>query len=172
MTASSMASRSGGDGRVSGAAGNRPAAVRGERRDRTFSGATFNEAVDETLTESMDRFAMPTDLFRDRFIGVLSHDLRTPLGAVTTGAALLAVSDDNPQRRSRVVTRIMNSAQRMERMIGDLLDLRRAWFGGAIPIKRGPANLQQVCEEAVLEIRAGHPEAVLRLNTSGNLRGE
>jgi signal transduction histidine kinase len=50
----------------------------------------FNEAIDEALTESMDRFAVQTDLFREQFIGVLSHDLRTPLAAVTFGAALLS----------------------------------------------------------------------------------
>src|SRR6476659_457733 len=83
----------------------------------------FNEAVDESLTESMDRFALHTDRFRDQFVGVISHDLRTPLGAVMAGAALLAVPEDNPERRGRVVTRILTSAQRMERMIGDLLDL-------------------------------------------------
>ena len=79
----------------------------------------FNEAVDEALTESVQRFAVQTDLFRDQFIGILSHDLRAPLGAVTFGAALLAVPEDNPQRRGRVVTGILTSAQRMERMIGD-----------------------------------------------------
>jgi signal transduction histidine kinase len=132
----------------------------------------FNEAIDEAMTVSMDRFAVQTDLFRDQFIGVLSHDLRTPLGAVTTGAALLAVPEDNPERRARVVTRIMNSAQRMERMIGDLLDLTRTRLGGSLPLKRQPADLQQVCEEAMMEIRAGQPEAVLRLQVSGDLRGE
>jgi hypothetical protein len=40
----------------------------------------FNEAIDEALTESMDRFAVQTDQFRDQFIGILSHDLRTPSG--------------------------------------------------------------------------------------------
>jgi len=58
----------------------------------------FNEAIDESLTASMDRFAAQTDKFRDQFIGVLSHDLRTPLGAITAGAALLALPEDNPQR--------------------------------------------------------------------------
>lgn len=132
----------------------------------------FNEAIDEALTESMDRFAVQTDLFRDQFIGVLSHDLRTPLGAITAGAALLAVPEDNPQRRSRVVERVMNSAQRMERMIGDLLDLTRARLGGSIPLKRRPADLQQVCEEAIIEIRAGQPDALLHWHASGDLRGE
>jgi signal transduction histidine kinase len=132
----------------------------------------FNEAIDEALTESMDRFAIQTDLFRDQFIGVLSHDLRTPLGAITAGAALLGAPEDNPQRRRRVVGRIMNSAQRMERMIGDLLDLTRARLGGSIPLTRLPIDLQEVCEEAMIEVRAGQPDAVLRWQASGDLRGE
>jgi signal transduction histidine kinase len=132
----------------------------------------FNEAIDEAMTESMDRFAVQTDLFRDQFIGVLGHDLRTPLGAVMAGASLLAAPDDNPQRRGRVVARIMNSAQRMERMIGDLLDLTRVRLGGSMPLNRRSTDLRQVCEEALVEIRAGRPEAVLRFQAEGDLRGE
>jgi signal transduction histidine kinase len=132
----------------------------------------FNEAIDESLTASMDRFAVQTEKFRDQFIGVLSHDLRTPLGAITAGAALLALPDDNPQRRSWVVTRIMNSAQRMERMVGDLLDVTRARLGGAIPLKRRPVDLQQVCEEAIVEISVRQPDAVVNLDVSGDLQGE
>ena len=121
----------------------------------------FNEAVDESLTESMDRFALHTDRFRDQFVGVISHDLRTPLGAVMAGAALLAVPEDNPERRGRVVTRILTSAQRMERMIGDLLDLTRAKLGGSMPLDRRPMDMQQLCEDAITEIRTGHPEALI-----------
>ena len=132
----------------------------------------FNEAIDESLTESMDRFARQTDLFRDQFIGVLGHDLRTPLGAVTAGAALLALPEDNPERRGRVVTRILNSAQRMERMIGDLLDMTRARLGGSIPLTRRRTNLQQVCEEAIIEIRAAQPDAAVRLHARGDLHGK
>jgi signal transduction histidine kinase len=132
----------------------------------------FNEAIDETLTESMDRFAIQTDQFRDQFIGVLSHDLRTPLGAITAGAALLALPEDNPPRRSSVVARIMNSAQRMERMIGDLLDVTRARLGGSMPLQRRLVDLQQVCEEAMIEIRTGQSNAVVQLQAEGDLRGE
>jgi signal transduction histidine kinase len=131
----------------------------------------FNEAVDEALTESMDRFAVQTDRFRDQFIGVLSHDLRKPLGVVTTGAALLALPEDNPPRRRLVVMRILNSAHRMERMIGDLLDLTRIRLGGTISLTRRRADLRELCEEAILESGATRPEAVLRLQTSGNVVG-
>jgi signal transduction histidine kinase len=132
----------------------------------------FNEAIDEALTASMDRFAVQTDQFRDQFIGVLSHDLRTPLGAITSGAAILAFPEDNPQRRSWVVTRIVNSAQRMERLVSDLLDVTRARLGGSIPLKRRPVDIRQVCEEAIVEIRVSQPHAVIRLEASGDLRGE
>jgi signal transduction histidine kinase len=132
----------------------------------------FNEAIDETMTESMDRFARETDRFRDQFIGIVSHDLRTPLGAITSGAALLAIPEDSPERRLRVVARILNSAQRMERMIADLLDLANARLGGSLPLKRQLTNLDQVCDEAMIEIRAAHPAASVRSHMSGDLRGQ
>ena len=131
----------------------------------------FNEAVDEALTESADRFAVQTDLFRDQFIGILSHDLRAPLGAVTFGAALLAVPEDNPQRRGRVVTGILTSAQRMERMIGDLLDLARARLGGKLPLQRRRVDLQELCEAVALESGTASPDTELRVITSGDLVG-
>jgi signal transduction histidine kinase len=132
----------------------------------------FNEAIDEAMTESMSRFADQADLFRDQFIGILSHDLRTPLGAVTAGATLLAAPEDNAERRGRVASRIMNSAQRMERMIGDLLDLTRTRLGGSMPLRRQPISLRKVCEIAIAEIRAGDPDAAVRLLVAENLRGE
>jgi signal transduction histidine kinase len=132
----------------------------------------FNESVDEALTASMTRFAEQTDLLRDRFIGILSHDLRNPLGAITTGAALLALPEDNPERRARVAATITSSAQRMERLIGDLLDLTQAKLGGAIPLIRRPTDLRQVCNDVITETRARHQDAVLRLETTGSLIGE
>jgi signal transduction histidine kinase len=80
--------------------------------------------------------------------------------------------EDNAQRRSSVVTRIMTSAQRMERMIADLLDVTCARLGGTMSIQRRAADLQQVCEEAMIELRAGQTEAVVRLQADGDLRGE
>jgi signal transduction histidine kinase len=132
----------------------------------------FNESIDEALTESLNRYAARTDAFRDQFVGILSHDLRNPLGAITTGAALLAVPEDNPQRRARVAARILNSSQRMGRMIGDLLDLTQTRLGGTIPLKRVRTDLVQVCEDVMLETRAAHPDVHLRLEKSGVLIGD
>ena len=132
----------------------------------------FNEAIDEVLTESITVHAAETDLYRDQFIGVLSHDLRNPLSAITAGAALLAASADADQRQARVAARILNSAQRMERMIGDLLDLTRTRLGGEIPLNRMLTDLEQVCHEVVLEMQASHTDAIVRCSASGNVTGE
>lgn len=145
-----------------------------ERSGQTdFKGVTrFNEAIDEVLTESMTRYAAKTDLYRDQFIGILGHDLRSPLSAITAGAALLAASANDDHRQARVAARILNSAQRMGRMIGDLLDLTRTRLGGTIPLKRVPLDLQQLCDEVVLEVQAAHPDVVVHFGVSGNVTGE
>jgi signal transduction histidine kinase len=85
---------------------------------------------------------------------------------------LLALPDDNPQRRSRVTARMMNSVGRMERMIGDLLDLTRARMGGSLALTRQPTDLRRVCDEVLLEIAASHPEATMQFDVSGDVRGE
>jgi signal transduction histidine kinase len=56
-------------------------------------------------------------------------------------------------------------------MVGDLLDLTRAKLGGSIPIAPGPMEIQGMCEEVLTEVRAGHPDAIIRLQASGDLRG-
>jgi signal transduction histidine kinase len=132
----------------------------------------FNEAVDEALTESATRFSARTDFFRDQFIAILSHDLRTPLAAITLVAGGLRVSEDNPQRRGRVAATILSSSERMERLIGDLLDLTRARLGGAFPLTTGRTDLREVCEGVIAEHRTAHPEAVLRSDMRGNLAGD
>jgi signal transduction histidine kinase len=133
--------------------------------------ARFNEAIDEVVTESMTRYAAKTELYRDQFIGILSHDLRSPLSAITAGGALLAASVHDP-RQARVAARILNSAQRMERMIADLLDLTRTRLGGAIPLNPVRTDLRQLCEEVLLEVQAAHPAAVVHFTSSDNVTGE
>lgn len=132
----------------------------------------FNEAIDEALGASMVRFSRRMDLYRDEFIGILSHDLRTPLSAIITGASLLAMSTDVDPQRAKVASRMLTSSQRMLRMVTDLLDLTHTRLGKGIPITRAPTDLQQVCEEAVSELKAVYPAADLRYEPDGDLHGE
>jgi signal transduction histidine kinase len=132
----------------------------------------FNEAMDETLAASVRRFSDQVDLYKNQFVGVLSHDLRAPLSAITAGAALLTQTGDVEAQRVRVASRILSSAQRMTRMIADLLDLTRTRLGAGIPIARRPMDLHAICEDVALELKAFHPDAELHCSTEGDLSGE
>jgi signal transduction histidine kinase len=132
----------------------------------------FNEAIDEALTESMTRDSAKTDRHRDQFVGMVSHDLRSPLGAITAGAALLAASADADARQAGIAGRILNSARRMERMIADLLDVTRTRLGGTIPLTRVRTDLRKVCEEVVLELQSFHTGAVVHFASHGDVTGE
>lgn len=51
--------------------------------------ARFNEALDQALAESVERYSSEVSKSRDMFLAVLGHDLRGPLTAVRMGADLL-----------------------------------------------------------------------------------
>ena len=44
----------------------------------------FNEAIDQAIAESVSRFSQAVAGTQERFLAILSHDLRTPLGAIIT----------------------------------------------------------------------------------------
>jgi len=132
----------------------------------------FNEAMDEALGASVTRFSEQLDVVKNQFIGILGHDLRTPLSAIIWGAALLTRTGDIEAQRVRVASRILTSAQRMTRMIADLLDLTRTRLGGGIPIVRKPADLEGICKDVTLELNVSHPNAEFHCTNEGDLRGE
>jgi signal transduction histidine kinase len=72
---------------------------------------------------------------REEALAVVAHDLRNPLHAVTVGVGMLLPRIVEPALR-RPVERIQRSAQRMERLLQDLLDIH-AIEGGRFTVTRG-----------------------------------
>lgn len=115
--------------------------------------------------------------FKDRMIGILGHDLRTPLTAIRASAALLAKEDGASEAELRAMVKrltgvIDRSAERMSRMIGDVLDFTRARIGGGIQIVRRRTDLGAVTLGVVEELRAIDPAREIRFESRGSLVGE
>jgi len=108
---------------------------------------------------------------KDTNIGILAHDLRNPLAAIVTGAALLARLPASPEKAHRVVERINRSALRMTILIRDILDYTRGRLGGGIPLNRQPTDLAALSHAVADEIRAGYPTARIEVETAGALTG-
>jgi PAS domain S-box-containing protein len=110
--------------------------------------------------------------FRERFIGMLGHDLRTPLGAISfTARSLLAQEEPRADGSLHALERIVQSADRMERMIRDLLDFARSRQRGGFPVKLAPGDLATICAQILDEIKLTHPARVVDLHCRGNARG-
>ncbi|WP_395852747.1 PAS domain-containing protein [Cystobacter fuscus] len=108
--------------------------------------------------------------FRERFIGILGHDLRSPLHAIALSARELG-RRGVPVLHQRLLQRIETSAARMGNMISDILDLTRARLAGRIPLHLSVTGLPQVCQQVVEEMMAVHPERTLLLDIEGACEG-
>ena len=102
----------------------------------------------------------------EMFTAVLGHDLRNPLAAVLNGAELLLLMSADT-KVAAVATRIRSSAQRMEKMVSQLLDVARIRAGGvALEVSRG--NYQHLCQRIADELKqAGHAMPV-QITCDGN----
>jgi signal transduction histidine kinase len=93
--------------------------------------------------------------FSEMFMGIVSHDLRNPVNAISLGAeVVLASSTDDRQRR--IASRIVTSTQRMARMIEQLQDLTRIRLGEGLAIQRTSANLEVLARQIAEETEAAH----------------
>jgi signal transduction histidine kinase len=94
---------------------------------------------------------------RERFIGVLGHDLRNPLSAIATSSIVLGrIAQDDAVRD--IAQRIDRSVRRMSGLINDLLDLTRGRLGGGLTVERRLVDdLDQAFTAVVEELRDSRP---------------
>jgi signal transduction histidine kinase len=122
--------------------------VEREERQRALSSllSLEREATDERLQIERMR-ADRTVASRDDFLGMVSHDLRTLLGGIALSAAILA-QQAKTEGVSTLghVERIQRFAARMNRLIGDLLDVV-SLEAGSLAIAPRPHDAVQLVRE-------------------------
>jgi len=110
--------------------------------------------------------------FRERLIGIVSHDLRNPLGAVAVNVGLISRDGHLDEKGRQLAGRIKRSVDRMHEMIAQLLDFTRAHAGTGIPLEPQPTNLEEVCHHVIEELEQRHSSPGRFLNQfQGDLNG-
>jgi len=130
----------------------------------------FSEAIDQALAESTDRFMRELDRTRDIFLGVLGHDLRTPLGAMITAAQFI-LEVEELSAALKMARIVVSSGTRMDHMVDDLLDFTRGRFG-TIPVVPTAVDLGEVLRASVEEFESARPGVKVELQMEGDLQGE
>ncbi len=110
------------------------------------------------LVEDVDRARLvaETDKLRAALLTSISHDLRTPLASILGSATSLGTQDE--ATRADLVRNIQDEAERLNRFIGNLLDMTRL-ESGPLRLETGPIELSDAIGSALRrasKILSGH----------------
>lgn len=108
---------------------------------------------------------------RELLLGVLGHDLRNPIGVVGLSAYHLLKRGRLDEQQGRSLARIATAAERMQRMVDQLLDFTRIRHAGGIPIDPGPVDLREVTARIADEFESIHPGRPLTCAATGDATG-
>jgi signal transduction histidine kinase len=128
-------------------------------------------AIDITEEKRVQRALSDAVCFRDQMIGILSHDLRNPLGAAAMGVETLRRKPSIPQDAQKYLNVIANGMRRMQEMIESLLDFTRVRLQGKLPLAPAPVDLGVVVGEVSEEARGGHPGRAIDVDVRGDVSG-
>lgn len=107
----------------------------------------------------------------ERFIGVLGHELRTPLAAIKGLSQLLLRRSEVSEQSRTDLQRIVASADRLNRLTHDILDFTRVRLGSDLSVEPCETDLGELCRQYLDEVRMEHPDRLIRLEAAGDLRG-
>lgn len=113
-----------------------------ERRAR--QAAEFaRRAAEEARTAAED-----ASRAKSAFVAALSHELRTPMQAITGFTELLGTLDLTPERRQAALGHIQAATRHILALVDDVLDLARV-EAGALPIRLADVPASEAVEEVL-----------------------
>jgi two-component system sensor histidine kinase KdpD len=119
---------------------------------RTLAGQIGLALEGVRLAKDAESARVEADASRARaaLFSSISHDLRTPLASITASVTSLLGEDArfDPRDRSELLETIRQEAERLNRLVGNLLHLSRIRAGGLVPAKT-PAAIDEVIEGVV-----------------------
>jgi len=134
--------------------------------------ARFNEALDQALAESVERYSADLARSRDIFLAVLGHDVRGPLSGIRMAADILVMPSLEEAMRMQVALRIRRASETIGRLTSDLIEYTRSRLGRGLPVRRADCDLLALCEEALQAAKFSYPDVSFEHEVSGNLRIE
>lgn len=128
-----------------------------------LDGRPFQVAVVSDVT-----WRHEADQIRDRFLGVLSHELRTPVTSIYGGTQLLLGRGArlDPETRNELLVNVAAEAERLQRMIENLVAMARIERGGDFGGVR-PVLIDRIIRQLVERERGLWPEVTIKLVSEG-----
>ena len=111
-------------------------------------------------------------MLRREFVANASHELRTPLTVITGYLDTLVADDESPESWEKPLRQMLVQANRMNSVVGELLELSRLESAGAAPLDEfvDVSALLASIRNSVVDNEAG-PEIVIDAKSDAQLRG-
>lgn len=90
-----------------------------------------------------------------RFIAMVAHEMRGPLGPIMNFAALAKRPSATPEKRAEYLDLVIDQAQRMSRLVDDLQTATRL-SAGRFTFKTQPTDLRAAIENLVTQFATSH----------------
>jgi two-component system sensor histidine kinase SenX3 len=130
--------------------------------DEYPAGHVAIEATDVTEAHRVARV-------RRDFVANVSHELKTPVGALALLAETLIEASDDPQASRRFAERIHHESQRLARLVKELLELSR--LQGAEPLPTPvPVSVERIVAEVIDRTRTGAAAKGIEIGYGGARR--
>ena len=105
-------------------------------------------AIERTMSQRAaeeTRVHMQTEQMRSSLLSAMSHDLRTPLASITGAASTLRSQGDRLplETKQELLESISDEAERLSRLVGNLLDMTRFESGG-VELRRDLYPLEEI----------------------------
>ena len=112
-------------------------------------------ATNRRLTREMEerQAAERKSHAKDEFLAMLGHELRNPLSAISSAAALIGLPGAGADTVGRAKQIIQRQSQHLSRIVDDLLDLSRA-MSGKILLARQPIDVSALVSACLDTFRA------------------
>ncbi|HZC33480.1 MAG TPA: ATP-binding protein, partial [Candidatus Bathyarchaeia archaeon] len=120
-------------------------------------------AAEEALRTAADALRA-SNAVKDEFLGLISHELRTPVTTIFGNATLLSDRAELGEPESTMVADIVGDSDRLLRIVENLLQLTR--LGSGTDLELEPQVLDHVVHRAVASYRRRHPARDVRLTAS------
>jgi PAS domain S-box-containing protein len=141
-------------------------------RNRSGKIVGVTGAATDITEQQRTRVALTEEVaFREQIMGVLCHDLRNPVCAISMADGLLLRDGALPASIRDSLLRIQRSADRITNMIDALFDFTRTRFLGGLPVSRVPVDLSKIAQGVIDEFRDAQPDREVRLEVRGDPRG-
>ena len=121
---------------------------------RLIDVAVERERVSERAAET--EASRRAEVAKTAILHAISHDLRSPLTAITTAGSALAIGAVTPAERAELIEVIESESARLAKLVDDLLDLSRIESGAVAP-QADWCDLHDVVASAAVHASGDHP---------------